>query len=73
MRAPLQVRAYSGYRGQERPQAFVKDGRRVEVERILGQWQEPDARVFRVRGSDGVTYVLCCARRDLTWFLETSR
>lgn len=62
---PIQVEAYSGYRVNERPIAFVLDGRRYEVADIVDRWYEggkspKDQQLdyFKVRTTDGQEWML---------------
>jgi len=54
----LGVECYAGYRGEETPRRFSLDERKVEVVEVVGRWQEPGQRYFKVRGDDGAIYVL---------------
>ncbi|HTP65535.1 MAG TPA: hypothetical protein VMJ66_09110 [Geobacteraceae bacterium] len=73
---PVQVTAYSGYRGEESPRSFMVGGKRVEVRKILARWIEEDeataerSRWFRVKGDDFRVRVLRCRERDGIWFME---
>jgi hypothetical protein len=53
----LIVECYAGYRGDETPVRFRRDGASIEVEEILDRWLAPDHRYFKVRTADGV-YIL---------------
>ena len=73
---PIQVTAYSGYRGEESPRSFVIAGKRVEVRKILARWIGEDeaigerSRYFRVKGDDFRVRVLHCRERDGVWLME---
>jgi hypothetical protein len=54
----IRVECYSGYKGSERPLRFFIGDREHSVERIDGQWREPDGSYFRVLASDGKRYLL---------------
>jgi len=61
----VQVEAYSGYRGMERPLAFVWQGRRHEVAEVIDRWYEggrspKDVKLdyFKVRTSEGAEHIL---------------
>ena len=58
---PLRVECYSGYRADERPEAFWLQKRRIAVREILDRWLGEDHAYFKVTGEDGVRYTL---RRD---------
>jgi len=72
----VEVSAWSGYRGDESPRAFILDGRRIEVRKILEQWVEEDAatrgrrRCFRVKGDDFRIHILRCQEVDGVWLHE---
>lgn len=36
----VQVECYAGYKGNELPRAFFRDGRRLEVAEVLDRWYE---------------------------------
>ncbi len=58
---PLRVECYSGYRAEERPEAFWLHDRRVAVRAILDRWYGEDHAYFKVIGEDGIRYIM---RRD---------
>jgi len=70
---PVEVSAYSGYRGEESPRAFILDGKRIEVRMVLEQRIEEDAatkvrtRCFRVKGDDFRTHILRYLEVDGVW------
>jgi len=59
----LKVECYAGYRSDEEPRRFFLGQREVTIDTILDRWLAPDYRYFKVRGSDGGTYIL---RHDLS-------
>jgi len=74
-RTPVEVRAYSGYRGEESPRAFRYEGTEHEVARILtastereinGRW----IRRFRVETDSGQQCTLVYDEKERGWFLE---
>ncbi|MBL7210750.1 MAG: hypothetical protein ISS61_00060 [Desulfobacteraceae bacterium] len=67
----IEVRAYSGYKANERPLCFVLEGRRVDVEEILDRWYGEDHDFFKVLGLDGCVYQLKWHRALDSWFLES--
>ncbi len=73
---PIQVTAYSGYRGEESPRSFTVEGKRVEVLKVLARWIGEDeatgerCRYFRVKGDDSRMRVLRCRERDGAWLME---
>ena len=72
----VEVSAWSGYRDEERPQAFTLNGKRVEVLKVLEQWIEEDAatkvrtRCFRVKGDDFRNHILRYLEVDGVWMHE---
>ncbi len=54
----IRVSCYAGYKGEETPQHFFLEGRRIEVEEVLDSWLAPDHRYFKLRGDDEATYIL---------------
>ena len=57
-RTDLKVICYAGYRGEEEPREFLIGKRKIQVEEIIDRWLSPAHRYFKVRGSDGDTYIL---------------
>jgi len=54
----------------ERPVAFLREGQRVAVQRVLAQWREPSGPVFRVLAEDGGVYLLQYHEALAVWQLE---
>jgi hypothetical protein len=65
----LRVECYAGYRGEETPRRFCLAGRTMEVADIVDRWLAPEHRYFKVRGSDGATYILRQDMNSLRWDL----
>ncbi len=70
----IEVECYSGYKGQESPQAFVHLGRRFEIEEILDRWYEggldpkaPRQDYFRVKTKEGEIFLLRHTPRFQAW------
>ena len=70
---PIQVECYSGYKANERPVAFIYQGRRWEISEILDRWYEggvePDRPIvdyFKVK-VDGEIFILRYAAETDTW------
>ena len=55
---PLRVECFSGYRADERPEAFWLCQRRIAVREVLDCWLGADHRYFKVTGDDGKRYIL---------------
>ncbi len=70
----ITVVAYSGYKGDERPQSFLRNREEIEVLEILSAWIEERIedrrrrRFFEVRGSDGSIHKIYYDERDKEWF-----
>jgi hypothetical protein len=54
----IRVECYAGWRGEQEPRAFHLGERRLEVEAILDRWNAPGQRWFKVKASDGNSYIL---------------
>lgn len=54
----MSVECYAGHRGEETPRRFRLGDRFVEVQEVIDAWLAPDHRYFKVRSSDGDTYIL---------------
>jgi len=54
----IRVTCYAGYRGEETPQRFFLQDRKIEVVSILDRWLAPDHRYFKVRGDDADVYII---------------
>ena len=65
---PVRVECYAGYRGEESPRRFRLLDSWLAVE-VLDVWLAPDHRYFKVRGSDGDTYLLRNDTESQRWEL----
>ncbi len=54
----IRVECYAGYKGEETPRRFFLGERAVDVADVLDRWGAPDHRYFKLKGSDGATYIL---------------
>ena len=54
----ISVECYAGHRAEETPRAFTVGERRIEVEAVTDRWLAPDHRYFKLRGTDGHTYII---------------
>ncbi len=61
----IEVETYSGYKADERPTAFVHEGRRHEIADILDRWyqggrspRDQKLDYFKVRTMDGSVHIL---------------
>ena len=70
----IRVECYAGYRDAETPRRFFLGSRAVEVVAVVDRWLAPDHRYFKVKGSDGATYILrhdmAQRRWELTMFVR---
>ena len=71
MPLPIYVDAYSGYKANERPKQFALDEQLHEIASIEDRWQEPDAEYFKVRTTDGKTYLLRYEQQGDAWTLQS--
>jgi hypothetical protein len=68
------VMAYSGYRGEETPKAFMLGGKRIEVVEIQKRWIEEATgdratkRFFEVKGSDGGIHKIFYDEKTAEWY-----
>jgi len=72
----IHVIAYSGYRGEETPRAFMPGGRRIEVVEIQERWIEEGIgdgatkRYFKVKGSDGGIHNIFYDEKTAEWYYK---
>jgi hypothetical protein len=72
----IEVVAYSGYRGEERPRVILRNGERIEVLVVLGVWTEERVgdratkRWFSVKGSDGSVHKIFYDEKVKEWFYQ---
>jgi hypothetical protein len=70
----IEVIAYSGYRGEESPKAFILRGQRIEVVGVQERWVEERLddkvrkRFFKVEGSDGALHKIFYSEKSLEWY-----
>ncbi len=70
----IEVTAYAGQKGDERPQAFILRGLRIDVLEIADRWIEEGSRDrvrkrhFRVKGSDGNEHVIYYNETCREWY-----
>ncbi|HXX81285.1 MAG TPA: hypothetical protein VEI46_07030 [Thermodesulfovibrionales bacterium] len=67
---------HSGYRGDEKPQAFLINNIKITVIEILDMWVEESfphksrKRFFIVKGNDAQKYKIYIDEKTLEWFCE---
>jgi len=71
MSLPIHVDAYSGYKPNERPRQFTLDEVVYEIAAVLDQWYEPSATYFKVRSTEGKTYLLRYDEEADDWTLQS--
>ena len=74
------VECYSGYKQNERPVAFIWQGRRREVAEITDRWYEgglsasrPEIGYFKVRTTEGEVFILRYLSLFDTWTVREAR
>jgi hypothetical protein len=67
------VDCYAGHRGEQTPRMLILGDRRVVVAEVLDAWLAPAYRYFKLRGSDGDTYLVRHDERSDTWELTMFR
>jgi hypothetical protein len=70
MSLPINVRAYSRYKANERPASFCVDEGLIDIAAVEDRWYDPGAEYFRVRSTEGKRYILRCAH-DGKWTLQS--
>ena len=64
-----EVNCYSGHAYAERPESFLWQGIKYEVQAIEKAWQEPGERHFKLRTRDNKTFRLCYNEAKDQWSL----
>jgi hypothetical protein len=64
---PVKVVCYSGHTYAERPMSLIWEGIEHKVKEIEKEWQEPGARLFKVRIEDGRLFILSYNERGDEW------
>ena len=65
----LDVKCYSGHRGEETPRAIQLDTRIIKVKEIVDRWLAPDHRYFKILGDDDAIYIIRHEVASWTWEL----
>src|SRR5215813_2692232 len=71
MSLPIQVTAYSGYKANERRRYFTVDEDLYEIADVEDRWYEPDAMYFRVRTTEGESFILRYDESEEEWTLQS--
>jgi hypothetical protein len=69
----LRVECYAGHRGEQTPRTLILGDRRIAIAEVLDAWLAPDHRYFKLKGSDGDTYLVRHDERSDTWELTMFR
>lgn len=76
----IRVEAYSGYKANERPVAFIFQGHRWEISEILDRWYEggvnseqPVVDYFKVKTSEGSVFILRYEAESDAWTVIVPR
>ena len=71
------VESYSGFKGEERPTAFMYLGRTFRIKEILSQWVEQGPHAgqgskwyYRVKTEDNQSYQIVYHGHNQEWYLE---
>jgi hypothetical protein len=67
------VECYAGHRGEQTPRTLILRDGRIAVAEVLDAWLAPDHRYFKLRGTDGDTYLVRHDGRSDTWELTMFR
>src|SRR5262245_16137760 len=69
----VDVECYAGHRGEQTPRMLILGDRRIVVAEVVDAWLAPDYRYFKLRGSDGDTYLVRHDERSNAWELTMFR
>jgi len=69
----ITVQTYAGYKGNERPVSFSRDGRTFQIVEIVDRWYDPDHACFKVFADDGKIYLLRNDMNAESWELVEQR
>jgi hypothetical protein len=67
------VECYAGHRGEQTPRTLILGDRRIAVTAVVDAWLAPDYRYFKLRCTDGDTYLVRHDERSNTWELTMFR
>lgn len=70
---PVGVECYAGHRGEQTPRTLILGDRRIAVAEVLDAWLAPEYRYFKLKGSDGDTYLVRHDERSNSWELTMFR
>jgi hypothetical protein len=69
----VSVECYAGHRGEQTPRALILGDRRIAVAEVVDAWLAPDYRYFKLKGTDGDTYLVRHDERSGSWELTMFR
>ena len=72
MKAPIidiKVECYAGYRAEETPRIIWFESRKIEVQKILDRWLDPEHRYFKLLGDDEGIYIIRHDMNTQAWEL----
>ncbi len=69
----IEVECYAGYRGEETPRRFRVGDRWVDVAEVIDRWLAPEHRYFKLKGTDGDTYIIRHDQASGSWELTLFR
>jgi hypothetical protein len=69
----VSVECYAGHRGEQTPRTLILGDRRIAVAEVVDAWLTPDDRYFKLRGTDGDTYLVRHDERSSAWELTMFR
>jgi hypothetical protein len=67
------VECYAGHRGEQTPRTLILGGRRINVAEVVDAWLAPDHRYFKLKSTDGDTYLVRHDERSGIWELTMFR
>jgi hypothetical protein len=65
----VSVECYASHRGEQTPRTVILGDRRIAVAEVVDAWLAPDYRYFKLRGTDGDTYLVRHDERSSSWEL----
>jgi hypothetical protein len=68
----IDVECHAGGRADEEPRRLVFTHHAVGVRAVLDRWREPGGERFRLRGTDGIVYVVAHNDRTGLWLLVSA-
>jgi hypothetical protein len=69
----IRVECAAGHRGEQTPRALILGDRRLDVSEVIDAWLAPDHRYFKLKATDGDTYLVRHDERSDSWELTMFR